>query len=253
MSIQSRQSNVKKIYIDIDTLFDLRLGTLAYIDPDFAVSMMVNPDYYQRNADSFTCDKLGKLDVDLYKQVLDTHGDAILRNSLPTRIPIHIVNEVHHRKTEALTSPYYNEVKLELNIYPFNISEEEKELFKLHLADIINDKDVSIDIINRAHSTFTVQELNADYLSFTKYDASFIAYLEEDLKKGRIEDTIIYLPKVLLLGKTIPEEVLKEFAKYKEDIFHTEQACASTYCFRLIYLPTAYFSANTPENKNEYL
>ena len=88
------QKIIKRLYVSSDALFDLRQGTLATIDPDFAASVTTKKDYYTRVEDLFysndkapnTDEPYGELDKECFNSILNIHKELVIRNSIMTKI-----------------------------------------------------------------------------------------------------------------------------------------------------------------------
>ena len=127
------QPIIKKIYISLDALFDLRQGTLTLIDPDFALAVTSDSNYFTRDTDDFTttvCKKgtetpMGTLDRKVYTKVFDQYKEAVLKNSLMTKILSFLIPLYKEFSKQSILTPFLSSIEIDINIYPFILSDEE--------------------------------------------------------------------------------------------------------------------------------
>ena len=254
MSSEQDLSTKKIIYLDINALYDLRLGTLAFISPEFASEMMQTPDYYKRAKDKFSSKLLGSLDEKLFYDVYDKYKNEILRNSLMTKIMNHVIVDVLSKKKLIGTIPVIKELTLEINIYPFNLTIEEQNAIVERIGFILGDINVPIIISNNPPSFYTLDLINERYLSIITYDAGFMEHLNYEFSNDkRMDECVVYLPMRIMPYKEIPDNIIKDFSSHNENFFTVQQNFATHFYFRLSYMPIAHFCANVEENKSSYI
>jgi len=97
---------LKKVYLSLDALFDLRQGTLNCISPEFAAEVTSSETYFIREIDQFETATLGPLSPVIYKKVFEKHSNLILRNSLMTKILTFVHSLFREFFKQAINTPF---------------------------------------------------------------------------------------------------------------------------------------------------
>lgn len=118
----------QRFLIELDALLDTRLGTLALIDSQLAKSFLTD-DYANRISDEFH--KLNPaLDIDLYRRAYADRDLDTLYMSSPTDLSLFLNPLINTLLRNAETgSPTVGKVDIEVNYYPYELTEELKAEF----------------------------------------------------------------------------------------------------------------------------
>ncbi len=118
-------------YVDLDSLFDTRLGTVSVLSPEFAAELVASTEYYCRIKDDF-CKTSRTVRSKDYQAAYAARGMAVLQNSIRTRI-VDYIYDLFEDQFETLTSRFAtSKTVLYVNTYPFAFSQEEAT--ELHSA-----------------------------------------------------------------------------------------------------------------------
>lgn len=121
-------------YVDADSLFDTRLGTVSLLDPKVAAALVKDPDYYTRIKDDF-CKRTTVRTKD-YDTAYSNRNVATLQNSIRTRIVDHIY-DIFSDQFETLTSRFATaQTVLYVNLYPYTLGKEEQTEFEIALKEL---------------------------------------------------------------------------------------------------------------------
>lgn len=226
------------IYVDIESLFDLRQGVLGTLVPnkESVMEYLLSEEYNFRESDD-----LKLILPTAYSEALKEPSKDILEASCITRIFLCIkqkIESMEHR------NKYYNESKepqVLLNLYPFNFTEEEAD----HIRNLLFVKLQSDCIINITN--LPMKSLSPYYCKSTGIVAAFIYRFKdwitehsEAIKSTPNHDTLLYFPALYETPPT--EDELKKIQKlgFKDPLSYTEYLFSSV--ASLNFLPVLFYS-----------
>lgn len=249
------------ILIDIDTIFDTRLGTLVFLYPD-EIPTLIKDGYRQRRTDDLS--ELNPLiDMDKFKSIYDNRDKSIIALSRLSNMSfflLYLIRELEKEVVTSVSTPMA--LTLVVNTHPYDL--EPKELNSILLAlQYRLGKIVDIKFTNRPPDSLNIVSLA--YHGFTQYimyDFNTWANIhygtEEKSKnaKGR-PDFIITVPKLFQSRSTIYEDeelvaILRNIAG--DDIDEsTFELATMTFApqFSLMFLDPVFYSLIDLENPPE--
>ena len=257
------QKIIKRLYVSSDALFDLRQGTLATIDPDFAASVTTKKDYYTRVEDLFysndkapnTDEPYGGLDKECFNSILNIHKEVVIRNSIMTKILELVVSLYGAFAKQAISTPTLTGVEIIFNLHPFNFTDEEiNEIFeciRLRLGNACNFTIVNINIEN-----ITISDLKENYVALIMYDyTNWLNHILNDkTEKSKLHDLVnvgLYVPRIFTSRKFTTEEEA-EFTRNNTNGFKFMQDVIEPF-INIQFVPIAFYCVNLPTNLPEYL
>lgn len=121
-------SNGTFVIVDLDSIFDTRLGTIALFDPKTALELIKKPEYVIRMHDDFsgliTHPEWNQEDYDFnYKN----RNIATLSYSKITGMVFGLRKMFIEIYSELSNDPEHESMELTINLYPYKLSKEEKE------------------------------------------------------------------------------------------------------------------------------
>ena len=252
------QPIIKKIYVSLDALFDLRQGTLTLIDPDYAIAVTSVPEYFTRDIDLFATnipakgsDKpMGPLAREIYEKVFEAKKDEILKNSLMTKMLSFITPLYQQFSKQAILTPFLSSVEIDVNTYPFNLSDDEISTLLACLAEHLGNA-CTITIINIPIKDLTVGYVKENYLALIMYEyTTWFNEHDKYIRKGLLKEVGLYIPKLFTVRRlTVAEE--DEFKKKKTTSFEFTSKMMAPFIV-MQFLPTALYSVNLPINLDKY-
>jgi len=117
------------ILVELDALLDTRLPTMGLISPQAAIDASQDERYFNRLIDDFT--EVNGIGKDAFRQVYAKRDADVVRASVITEIPFILHELVLNLEAEARDTPFVSRVKVEVNIFPYEFDEEEKDLIAL--------------------------------------------------------------------------------------------------------------------------
>lgn len=226
------------IYVDIESLFDLRQGLLgtSNIDIDTVTEYLLSEEYNFRETDH-----LKYLEPGAYKAAISNPKLEILEASTVTRILLSLQTKIDNIESR---NKYYNETSVPeiiLNVYPFVMSEEQMTqirdllFFKLGSSVLVNV--VNFNIKDISPLFFKTSSITAAFI----YDMStWLSIHASTLENNKIHDTLIYFPAVY--SEKPSEEELTKISKlgFKDPMSYTEYLLSPVASIN--FLPIVFYS-----------
>lgn len=240
----------KRIYVDIATLFDLRQGGMTLIDFEFAAKVTAADSYYVRDEDMFATEEHGSLSKELLKEVIATRRVEVLKASLMTKMPSFIKQLYASLVGANAKQSVEMALSVDVNIYPFSLSESEKEVLKECVFESL-DKLMPVYIIDKPATLLPAEQVGETYVGMIFYEyGEWVNSQEKTYNSKHMKNTVLYVPRLFFGGKP-KAAILSELNSKHIDPFEMwERAYASL--LRINYIPSAFFSVDLPSNKSEF-
>lgn len=230
-------AETSKIYVDIESLFDIRQAILSYlIDPIKLAEFVVSDEYSFRTTDTFK-----NVDMVKYEELRKNMTVDILPRSTVTFIVNTIINKL---QTLQKRNSYYGESKVPevvLNVHPFQLTEEQSTAIQ-NLLFVKLGKACHVSLMSKPVeeiSPFFIKSLNltACYI----YNASrWIEKHTDSLNDNKLPDTLIYFPSIYKVEDTKNE--IKNITKLGfKDIFGYVEFLLSS-AVNINFLPVIFYS-----------
>lgn len=201
------QGEIIRLLTELDALMDTRLGLMDTLDPQSAVRLVSNPDYFTRTEDRF--EKLCGFPDAVYQEAWKQRTVDALRHSLisPSVDLVHFsVAEIEHR---SLTDPATQGCELDVNTYPYLLTEEEQRgvMEALLLRIGIN---APIRLLYEPPSFFTPELIRKRYAGMILYNHN--AWLEAQGEK--LFAGVMGIPNVTLVAPKLAKDTMPDPAMY---------------------------------------
>lgn len=249
--MSSKVEKPTHVYVTLDSLLDMRLGTLTCMSTDFAFDVSMDERYYLREEDLFATVKAGALSKAMYAKVHESLKDIIPRNSVRTRMFEFIDELMGKLFFEVVSKPYHSSVGLEVNTFPYQLNDEEAALILESIATLFDGR-FNVHLIHRNPKEITAEIAAERYRAMIMY--SYHDWLnandEAVRKKVLFDQTGLYVPQ-LYQGHLPTSNELAEFAKHNTNPFAFLTKVLSPFV-SVQHLPVALFCAAIPANKPEY-
>lgn len=219
------------LMIDLDSLFDTRLGTIILNYNDQINTIFRSDRYHNRLDDSFN----NAIDKDEFYKYYALRDKRTLRESTLTimvDIVKDFVRDVHLSDT---TTPIIFYPKILVNIYPYDLTEEEQNIIAAGLSSYLKDK-VEIEIVNMDYNAISIDFVNnISVLVMYEYHKWLDTQTNIDgFKDKACPNTTLFAPR--LFFKEIPKT-----AKESDNIFNMLTNISKPF-INLELLPSLFFS-----------
>jgi len=126
-------SALSGVYVDLDSLLDTRIGTLAKLGGNELVLNVLKGNYHSRQDDKFP-----GVNLEQYKALYASRDVETLTLSTLTNVMWFLGKIVTELMKQALVRPFHEGVRVVLNTYPYQLTEEDQASMKGILAAKMN-------------------------------------------------------------------------------------------------------------------
>jgi hypothetical protein len=235
--------NTKKIYVDVQSLLDLRIGTLMTISPEFAIALSQDKSYYERTVEKFGNTELGYLEKSLYDSVYAAYPTRVLKNSILTKAHLFVLDLCcAFSEKESNTS-----IEIAVNTYPFEFTAQETKEFILCLTQYVGNLFyITVNCTNI--KDLGVVDVSDNYMALIMYNPKpWLDAHARQLQKGATKSVKLYTPRVNHIREFTAEEE-KQIKKTGHDLFELTRLALAP-AIGIEYIHISVFSADTDTNR----
>lgn len=226
---------IKGMYVELDALFDTRLSIINLLNKNLSLELLGNENYTLRYFDEFDY-----ISNNVFNNYYKNRNKTVLQNSYITKLIELVVFELDVILSKKIDINDNTPVKLDVNVYPYELTDDEKEKIKEALLIYNIVPEVEIQIINISTEDLTLNQIGSNYSMAMMYDVtSWLEYqLAVSLNSSAI-DTVIYgsalLKEALVFKDT---KALENLFKMQEELYkpyiHYTAISTLYYCTREI-------------------
>lgn len=234
----------RNILIMLDCLLDTRQGTLLKINPDVAFEITSKQAYHARDNDEFVSEKYGPLSTELFKSVYEKFKQEIIFNSVKTKMYLFLQELIDGYIKMAQKLPHVGVTTIEINLHPFVFTEDQVEMIMRSMIAHIGNS-AAIRIVNFDILQMSLSDVANKYESIIMYNPTeWLNSKHNDLKKGILKDTVLYLPRLNMV-RALTDKEKKEISKDIQDIYKFTEMLFSGF-IRIKYIPTECYCVDVP-------
>lgn len=233
-------SKTETIYVELDALLDTRLATIARLDKSVAESIVEN-GYHSRNADWFD-----GIDMNEFQRLYKERNADILPYALLTNM-MGVLNQlIKDLLKQAIARPYFDGVKLEVNTFPYRLTDEEESLLGRAVASYMP-AGITVELVYLTLEDLTPAYCKDRYAVMVMYEYDpWMSLHAEKWASTILTDIIVFSPRIYY-GKPPSAEDLKSVPKHVPDPLTSMEHTASA-IVGLSLIDVMYFSVlTTPE------
>jgi hypothetical protein len=243
-------SKPKRLYVSLDSILDTRLGVMNIINSDFAFEVTSQETYYTRQTDDFISSTKGRLSKGVFNKILNNYKPAVLRASMKTKMYLFIANLCKIYIEQVVSSPSNDSFELDINTYPYNLSDQESKVIADALAKSIGSL-YNINIVNFSNDQLSIDYCRENYRAMIMYNYSdWLNKHTNQIKLKPISDMVLFVPKIYF-DKIPNKEELKKLDDIGMDAFELNKKILYP-LIPIDYLPISLYCIDSPINKKEY-
>ena len=125
----------QKILIDLDAIFDTRLGTIAKLNSNAADALVNTPElflkYHSRTKDDWNELTNGNITVEAFNAAYRERNVETLKASAITNYGTLLQGIINDLETKMIHTPLVSSVELHINTWPYVLNEGELDMLKL--------------------------------------------------------------------------------------------------------------------------
>lgn len=231
----------KRILVDLDTLLDTRLATIARLDPEIAAEVISNPEYFSRDYDDWTFLTKGKITTEQFKKAYAERGgentaatiNAAFESGMSPLL-LRIFSEHSLLERDGMIADG-DSAALSVNVYPYVIDFETEEL----LIQIMRERygpELDVEIVNDSLESLTPEIIKAcfaAYISYHFWDWLPMHYAALHMTK---------IPFINVIGPILFEKDPKDLTAQEREREFTTMRLINTEYIDIQYVSCKYFS-----------
>jgi hypothetical protein len=205
---------VETIYVELDTLLDTRLGTIAKINPEIA-ELLANTDYQTRKEDKFE-----GVDSEAFKLAYSTRDEETLELSVVTNMIEFLSSMTVNLTEQGIVRPYHDGAKVVVNYYPYILSVEVRDELVAVISKWLNGL-VPVEVVYITPAELTIGYCKECFSIMIMYDyLSWMNARSEEFITQRIDSITLYGPAIYF--NDMPDT--KELEKVTTEVMHPLKA-----------------------------
>lgn len=234
--MEEKKSIAKKIYIDLDSLFDTRLSVIEAIDSKLATAIYSNRLFY----DSRLIDEFDYLTSNIFRRFYRERNNKIFFKALPSNITELILTDIGYIIDNKHLTDESKPITVICDTSRYNLSDEYNDKIRLYLEKIINTPYVNIVVDNFSLINKSPDYIDNEFLSIYMYDG--VKWLNEYMMLWNPVELNINIPNVRLMVPALFDKpiVLKKISDYIDILEDTSKNLRSV--IDLNYVDVKYFN-----------
>lgn len=158
-----------KIYTDLDTLLDTRLGTLRKHRPDALDALREDGRYWRREYEDWAAFTNGKLNGLDFKKLYRERDVEVLKESRLSAILLYFKDLVSRHEGQMRTAAEAVKLELHVNAFPYELSEEELRAFSEGIGSHFFGHGLDVVVFSMPTSEIKVPYIRDNYLQIVSY------------------------------------------------------------------------------------
>jgi len=200
----------KKIYIDLDSLFDTRLSLLELLDTKISLSIYDNRLFY----DTRIIDEFDYITKDIFDAFYKVRDNSVFFKAIPTNITELILTDVLYIVNNKYLTDESKAITLLVDTSKYMLNNEHKEKIKIYLQEILKLPYLQIEVNEYNIMNKSPNYINDEIFSIYKYDG--IKWLNEYLQLWNPKELTTNMPSTKLRVPALFDKplLLKKLSDY---------------------------------------
>lgn len=197
--------NIRRVLVEVDCLLDTRIATLENMGADVADKVLRN-GYLKRDRDDYGILSDGLITHDDFLDAYVSRDQTVLKRARPTHI-IDLLREiVDELDTQKSTTPFVDRTIVYINVYPYRLSEDEKNVMTLAIGHFLT-KETWVEITSISPMELTPSVIGEKYdgVIIYNFDGWFIEHAKT-LDTVIIPQNKMYAPAFFVKEYTAQEQ-----------------------------------------------
>lgn len=197
-----------RIWVELETLLDVRLALIHLIDPD-ATPVVLKNGYDQRPIDDWEKLSLGRVSNSVFSEAYRDRNKGVLKEAVPTRMNVYLKQLCKEIIDQRDTTPFGRSVHVEVNTWPYEFSSDEKEVLCAMVGFYVGEE-VKVTTRYKTLEYLTPKRLRDDYSAVILYDFNeWFRFHHKALEEGGCPRTVLFAA-ALFIGEVPDPDFLKD-------------------------------------------
>jgi len=200
----------KKIYIDLDSLFDTRLSLLELLDTKISLSIYDNRLFY----DTRIIDEFDYITKDIFDAFYKVRDNLVFFKAIPTNITELVLTDILYIVNNKYLTDESKSITLIVDTSRYKLNNEQKEKLKIYLQEVFKLPYLQIEVNEFNIMDKSPNYINDEIFSIYKYDG--IKWLNEYLQLWNPKELTTNMPSTKLRVPALFDKplLLKKLSDY---------------------------------------
>lgn len=246
----TNESDTENIYLDLDTILDTRLGTLAVLGEEHPVRALNSGKYHKRLLDEFEGISVQEFREAYAKRDIDTLKHSVLTNMtffLRRLIKDSLMSAVIHQRVEKMC--------FTVNVFPYDFTDPDLVEMLIGCIRFHTYSTSNVQIVSIPDEELTPEFVSQHYQIMIRYNwVNWVDKHKEFFEKRGIPNVTVVVPEIFYDAVPTEEDINRLNLRKQNPFSMTEQITAAL--FRLKHMPISLFSIHegiTKENAADIL
>lgn len=200
--------NHKRLLVSLDSFLDTRLGTIAKYDLDAMNKLLFSGKYHTRD-----CDEFEVIDKDLYRALYKDRNVETLKKSVLTNMFSMLKQVLNTLELDGKRTPIPSKVSIDVNYYPYKLSENELKVMAASIANHLNDDSIDVRMITASPEEMTVEFCKSRYNVMVMYDyEEWLNLIGKQFDDMVMPEVYLFVPSIFVQDRPSDEKI-KEITK----------------------------------------
>lgn len=193
--------DVARVYVELDMLLDTRLGVLHQMGVELAERALFN-GWHTRDEDNFP-----GVDMVEYRRRYAARDVETLKVSIATEANVMLKGIMDQLREQAATRPFYNSCKLIVNVFPYELDNDELDAFESMIQFRMGNYD-DVQMVRIDPKDLTPEYCKQFYGLMMMYNAeSWFNHQMRALEKRSMPEIMLLTPAMYHVKKPSKEEM----------------------------------------------
>lgn len=230
------ESDTENIYLDLDTILDTRLGTLAIMGDEHPIRALNSGKYHKRLLDEFEGISVQEFRAAYAKRDLDT-----LKRSVVTNVTFFLRRLIKDSLLSAVIQQHVEKMCFTVNVYPYDFTDPDLVEMLIGCIRFHTYSTSNVQIISIPDEELTPEFVAANYQIMIRYDwVNWVDKHKEYFEKQGIPNVTFVVPELFYDAIPTQDDIDRLSLKKQNPFTMTEQVTAAL--FRLKHMPVSLFS-----------
>lgn len=186
-----------RLLVELDCLLDTRIATVARLS-QAAAKKLLTKEYRSREMDDFETLTGGLVTNDAFREMYAKRDVETLKMSRCTGMPLLLNQFIKTLEQQRITSAEYDEVVVEVNVYPYQLKADEQEML-VNSVMAYAGVETQVKVVSLTPQEITPNRIRSDWDTLILYDFDgWFKYHHEEMNTIKNPTRTMFVPALYL-------------------------------------------------------
>lgn len=230
------ENDTENIYLDLDTILDTRLGTLAVMGDEYPIQALNSGNYHKRLLDEFNGISVHEFREAYAKRDLET-----LKRSVLTNVTFFLRRLIKDSLMSAVIQQRVERMCFTVNVYPYDFTDPDLVEMLIGCIRFHTYSTSNVHIVSIPDEELTPEFIDKNYQIMIRYDwVNWVNKHKVYFEKRGIPNVTVVVPELFYDAIPTQDDIDRLNLKKQNPFTMTESVTAAL--FRLKHMPVSLFS-----------